>query len=342
MREAFGASFDVPPGYLNTPSIGVPPAPGADAVEAAVQRWRAGADVPSDFDDGVRRSRDAFARIVGVPGDRVAIGASASQVIAMVAAGVPDGATVLAPEGEFTSVTFPFAAQSRRGVTVREVPLAELPAAVAGHDLVATSVAQSADGSLLDLGALRQAADSAGVPVLLDVTQAAGWLPLELEWADWVVCAGYKWLLAPRGATWLAVHPRARRRTIPVAANWYAGEDPWQSVYGLPLRLAEGPRAFDLSPAWLSFVGAAASLEYLADLDMRAVHAHCTGLADLLLERLGLPPRRSAIVALTADRAAERLADAGVTASVRAGKARIGFHLYNTTDDVDRVVAALG
>ncbi|MEU6644882.1 aminotransferase class V-fold PLP-dependent enzyme [Saccharomonospora sp. NPDC046836] len=341
MRHAFGADFDVPAGYLNTPSIGIPPAPVADAVAAAVQRWRTGADSPPDFDAAVHASRQAFALLVGVPADRVAIGGSVSQLIATVAAGLPDGARVLVASGEFTSVSFPFAAQAHRGVSVREVPLADIPSTVEGHDLVAVSVAQSADGALADLSALRAAAESAGTAVLLDTTQAAGWLPLRLDWADWVVGGSYKWLLAPRGAAWLAVHPRALERGLPVAANWYAGEDPWQAVYGLPLRLAAGARRFDVSPAWLAFVGAAVALPYLATLDLTAVRVHCTGLAGLLRAGLGLPPQDSAIVSLAAPGAAERLAAAGVTASVRAGRARVGFHLFNTADDAERVLDAL-
>ncbi|MGI6875210.1 MULTISPECIES: aminotransferase class V-fold PLP-dependent enzyme [Amycolatopsis] len=336
MRTAFGAEFDVPAGYLNTPSIGIPPAAVADAVAASVEAWRAGAHQPGDFDPLVARARESFARLVGVPADRIAIGAAVSQLLASVAAGLPDGARVLTAEGEFTSATFPFAA---RGARVTEVPVAELPGAVRGHDLVVVSVAQSRDGALVDLDALRAESEAAGVPVALDATQAAGWLPLDLEWADWVVAAGYKWLMSPRGCAWLAVHPRAAGRTVPVAANWYAGEDPWQATYGMPLRLAEGPRRFDVSPVWFAHAGAAVALPYLASLDLTAVRAHDVKLADTLLTRLGLPERGSAIVSLDADPAA--LARAGVTASVRAGRARVGFHLYNTEDDVERVVDAL-
>lgn len=341
MRHAFGADFDIGDGYLNTPSIGVPPAHVADAVEHAVRRWRTGTDTPPDFDAAVHASREAFARIVGVPAERVAIGGSVSALVATVAAGLPRGARVLVADGEFTSVTFPFAALTRRGVTVHEVPLSEIPGHVAEHDLVAVSVVQSSDGAVADLAALRAAAEAASVPVLLDVTQAAGWLPLDLEWADWVVCGSYKWLLAPRGAAWMAVHPRAMDRTVPVGANWYAGEDPWQAIYGLPLRLARGARRFDTSPAWLPFVGAAVALPYLACLDRQAVLAHCVGLADGLLRALGLPERGSAIVSLPMDGAAERLAAAGVVASVRAGRVRLGFHLFNTAADADRVRDAL-
>ncbi|MEU3270642.1 aminotransferase class V-fold PLP-dependent enzyme [Saccharomonospora sp. NPDC006951] len=341
MHHAFDADFAVPAGYLNTPSIGIPSEAVADAVAAAVRRWREGGDTPPSFDGAVAASRQSFAALTGVPEERVAIGASVSQAVSAVAAGLPDGARVLVAEAEFTSVSFPFAAQAHRGITVRQVPLAALPSSVEGHDLVAVSVAQSADGALADLEALRAAAEHAGAAVLLDVTQAAGWLPLTLDWADWVVGAAYKWLLSPRGAAWLAVHPRALDSGTPVAANWYAGEDPWQTTYGLPLRLAGGARRFDLSPAWLAFTGAAVALPYLASLDAEAVRAHCAGLADGVRAGLGLEPQGSAIVSVDAEGAAQRLAECGVVASVRAGKARLGFHIYNTWNDVDRVLDAL-
>ncbi|MFF0144886.1 selenocysteine lyase/cysteine desulfurase [Amycolatopsis sulphurea] len=331
---AFGAEFAVPAGYLNTPSIGVPPAPVADAVERAVARWRTGQDTPGGFDEAVARSRQGFARLAGVPADRVAVGASVSQLVACVAGGLATGSRVLVAEREFTSVTFPFAQRAE----VTEVPLEELARHVEGHDLVAVSLVQSADGRILDTAALRAAAEAAGVPVLIDVTQAAGWLPLDVAWADWIVCAGYKWLFAPRGCAWLAVHPRAHERTSPVAANWYAGDDPWSTVYGMPLRPAPDARAFDLSPVWLAHVGAAEAFGCFGTLDLAEVRDHNVALADLLLTRLGLPEQGSAIVALEAD--AARIAEVGVVASVRDGRVRVGFHLYNTADDVERVLRA--
>ena len=72
------------------------------------------------------------------------------------------------------------------------------------------------------------------------------------------------------------------------------------------------------------------------------MRAHDVGLADALRERLGMPPAGSAIVSVDRPGAAERLAAAGISAAVRDGRARVGFHLYNTTADVDAVVAALG
>ncbi|WP_026425503.1 aminotransferase class V-fold PLP-dependent enzyme [Actinokineospora inagensis] len=337
MRTWSGEPFDVPPGYLNTPGIGVPPVRAADAVATTVDRWRRGQTSAVEFDAPLTAARAAWAALVGVDPSRVAVGATVSQLLANVASAVPDGTRVLAVRGEFTSVTFPFAAQADRGVTVTETDPADLVDRAPDFDLVAVSVAQSADGTVADLAGLR----AAGTRVLLDVSQSLGWLPADLGWADWVVGAGYKWLMTPRGASWLAVRPAAREWTRPVAAGWYAAHAPWDSVYGLPPLLAEDAREYDLSPVWFAQVGAAAVLPWLATLDIAAVRDHVVGLADDLLARLDLPPRGSAIVAVDRPDAADRLTAAGVRCSVRAGRARLGFHLYNTTEDVDIAARAL-
>jgi selenocysteine lyase/cysteine desulfurase len=341
VRTAFGREFDVPDGYLNTASIGVPPAAAADALAAAVDDWRRGAARPPDFDPAVTASRAAFAELVEVPVDRVAIGASVSALIGLIAAALPAGARVLVAEGEFTSVSFPFAAQAGRGVSVVECPLETLGERAPGFDLVAVSVVQSADGRTVDLDALH-AARASGTTVVLDATQSLGWLPARLSFADAVACAGYKWLLCPRGVAWLAVGPELGSRLVPHQACWYAGGDVWGSIYGLPLRLADSARRFDTSPAWFSHVGAAAVLPWLAGLDRAAVREHCVGLADAVRAGLGLPPAGSAIVAVDRPGAAERLRAAGVVGSLRAGAVRLSFHLYNNAADAARVLDALG
>lgn len=339
MRSAFGGTFAVPDGYLDTASIGIPPTHVAEAVKDAVSNWASGRNRPGDFEEHVAAARAGFGRLIGVPADRIAIGASVSQLIGMIAASLAPGARVLVAEEDFTSVLFPFAV--RDDVEVTPVAPAEIGDLAPDYDLVAVSVVQSADGRIADLDALRRARSEHGTRVLLDATQAAGWLPLRLDWADWAVCHGYKWLLSPRGAAWLAVHPDAPE-PIPHGASWYAGEDPWDSIYGMPLRLASGARRLDLSPVWLAQVGAGVAVDWLAGLDIDEVAAHCTGLADGLRAELGMEPAGSAIVSVAGADAVAKLTDAGVACSARNGRARLAFHLYNTGADVERAACALG
>jgi len=336
------AHFAPDPGYLNTASLGVPPLATVAALYDVHERWSRGRLSPPDFDEDVARARAAWARLTGVDPANVATAATASAAVGLVAAAVPDGARVVAAGGEFTSVTFPFAAHADRGVTVEELPLEQLATVTGAADVIAVSSVQSADGRMVDLPAVLAAAQRTGAQVLLDTTQSCGWLPLDCSAVDYVVCAAYKWLLCPRGAAFLAVRPDRMDGLRPLFASWYAGEDRWNSIYGLPLRLARDARRFDTSPAWFSWIGAAVSLELLAGLDGEAVRAHDVGLADALLERLGLPPQGSAIVTLdAAGGAAERLAAAGIRTAIRAGRVRASFHLYNDLADVDLAAAAL-
>jgi selenocysteine lyase/cysteine desulfurase len=335
VRHAFGTTFDVEGVYLNTPSIGVPPRPVVDAVSATVAAWgRAETSAPG-FDGAVATARQAFAQLVGVPETSVTIGSAVSGLLGLVAASLPAGTRVLTAEREFTSVSFPFAAA---GHEVVEVPLAEVPHRAVDADVVAVSVVASADGAVVDLAALR-AAVGPDTLVVLDATQSLGWLPADLAWADAVAAAGYKWLLSPRGAAWMALSDRLAARVAPAQSGWYAGG--WDAIYGLPLRLHGDARRFDLSPVWLAQVGAAAALPWLASLDAAAVRDHAVGLANRVRAGLRMPASGSAIVSVRRDGAADRLAAAGVRAAVRDGAARLGFHLHNTADDADAALAAL-
>ena len=190
--------------YLNTASYGLPPRPAWEALQAAQDEWRHGRTGFDGWDESVGRSRAAWARLCGVPEADVAIGPQVSPFAGLVAAALEPGARVLAAREDFTSVLFPLLAQEARGVQVRFAPLESLAEAVdAATDLVAVSAVQSSDGRLADLDAIAAAAAHHDARVLLDVTQACGWLPLDAARFDYVVCAGYKWLLAPRGTAFL-------------------------------------------------------------------------------------------------------------------------------------------
>jgi selenocysteine lyase/cysteine desulfurase len=201
---------------------------------------------------------------------------------------------------------------------------------------------QSANGAVLDVDTLRRTVAGTDTLTVIDITQALGWKLLDLGWADVTAAAVYKWLLAPRGTAWMSLSDRVSRIMTPHAANWYAGEDPWQTIYGLPLRLAESARRFDASPTWFSALGSGLTLPWLASLDGAAIEAHTVGLANRVRTELHLPQQNSAIVSIPIADAAERLHEAGIHASVRAGAVRVGFHLYNNENDLDRLLDALG
>jgi selenocysteine lyase/cysteine desulfurase len=335
--------FTADPGFFNTASLGVPPKVTVEAVRNAIDAWSRGRASAGDFDVSVTGARAAFARLAGVPESTVATGSTVSPLVGLIAAGLPDGSEVLVADDDFTSLLFPFAAQAGRGVTLRSVPLATIAGEVReSTTLVAVSAVQSADGALVDLAGLKDAVRSAGAQLLLDTTQSTGWLPLDVGWIDYVVCGAYKWLLSPRGSAFLVVHPDRLEDLVPHAANWYAGDDIWASIYGLPLRLASDARRFDTSPAWFSWVGTAASLEFLTGLDQQAVHEHDVALANRLRAGLGLPAGDSAIVSAPVDEVGQqKLKAAGIRTAIRAGAVRFSCHVYTTENDVDLALDAL-
>lgn len=325
--------------FLNSATLGLAPRRSVTAMRMYEDSRFAGTVDAVAIDAYVERGRSAFATLLGREPQDVAVGSQASQFVGLVAASLLPRSVVLAAEEDFTSVLFPFL---RADLEVRLVPLDRLIDSITPEvDLVAVSAVQSADGRLIDLAALASAATAAGALTLIDVTQAAGWLPLTDLVADYVVGGGYKWLLGPRGTCFFAVNPTAP--PLPeLAAGWYAGEPRWDSIYGPPLRLASDARRYDVSPAWGCWVGHTPALELLLETGIDRIHAHDVGLANTFRDGLGLPSSNSAIVSVDAPTdVAIRLADAGIAAAVRAGRLRLSFHLYNSESDVEAALRAL-
>jgi selenocysteine lyase/cysteine desulfurase len=305
----------------------------------ALQGWVDGKSDPVAFDTDVARARRAYARIAGTTPESVAIVSQVSVASAMVAASLPDGARVLCAEEDFASVLFPFLADRR--LHVEFAPLSGMLERIDdATDLVAVSAAQSADGRVIDLDALALIAGNTGTRTYVDVSQAAGWLALDAARFDVTAGGAYKWLLSPRGSGFVTVAPHADW-VRPLYPGWYSAQEPWGALYGPPLRLADDARRFDASPAWFDMVGAARSLELLAGIGVDAIHRHSVGLANELRSNLGMAPSNSAIVSVATDRGTALL-DAGIKGAVRAGRVRLSFYLYNTSEDVARAATVLG
>jgi selenocysteine lyase/cysteine desulfurase len=328
--------------YLDTASYGLPPRDGFDALQAALADWRAGRTSWERWGESSEGSRAAFAAMVGAPPSRVAIGATVSEFVGLVAASLPDGARVLVPDVEFTSTLFPFLVQERRGVAVTTLAPARLAEAIdARTDLVAFSAVQMSTGEVADLDAIAAAAAHHGATTLVDATQAFGWLPLRTARFDAIVCSAYKWLMSPRGTSFMVVGDALQEAIVPHSAGWYAGEDVHASYFGPPLRLASDARRFDTSPAWFSWVGTQPALELVNRIGVEAVYAHDVALANRFRAGLGMAPSNSAIVCVDLPDAAQRLARAGVAAAVRGGRLRVSCHVYNSEADVDAALDAI-
>ncbi|GMA31213.1 aminotransferase class V-fold PLP-dependent enzyme [Litorihabitans aurantiacus] len=343
--DALRAAYPQVRGHLDAATCGLPLLGTVVAMQRALQEWQDGAACAVRYGETVERARGLAARVLGVPTSWVATGSQTSVAVGTVAAGLPDGARVVVVEDDFTSVTYPFTQHADRGIEVVAVPLEGLADAVArGCDAVAFSLVASRTGHLADVDAVLEAAHDVGALTLADLTQAAGWLPVTAERFDVTVTSGYKWLSCPRGTAVTTVAPAARDHLRATSAGWYASESPWDGVYGTTPRLAPDARRFDVSPAWLAWVGAVPALEAYAAVDLAGVRDHDVALANAFRAGVDLPPGESAIISLPdPDGAARaRLEAAGCRVAGRGGGVRLAFHVWSDAEDVELALASLG
>ncbi|MEV7423928.1 aminotransferase class V-fold PLP-dependent enzyme [Streptomyces sp. NPDC091212] len=349
MESLAGAEFAPDTTYLNTSSCGLLPRRSVAAVQALAEANATGrrGDGAGSFET-LAAARASFGRLAGVDAERVALGSAVAVHVGLIAASLEPGAEVLLPEGEFSSVVSPFAV--RGDLRPRYVPLERLADEVRpGTALVAFSSVQSADGRLADLSAVREAAAAHGARTLLDASQSAGWLPLDAGAYDYTVTGAFKYLLCPRGTSFLTVTEEAQKSLTPIHAGWLNGEDLWGSNYGPVSPLSRTASRYDEATSFLSYHGAEPSLALLEEIGVEPVHTHVTALAARFrdgLVSLGHEPvpvsGPSAIVSVPGLEHRQRdLQRAEVYVSLRAGNVRASFHLYNTVADVDRALDVL-
>lgn len=317
--------------------------------------------------DWLQRAADAratIARTVGAAPEDVALVASASVGMTLLAQVFAGPEPVVTVDREFPSVTLPFLAQGRAlivlplgdGFTVDWDAIA--PDRVAGARVLAVSHVGFRTGARHDLAAIGRFARRHGLVAIVDATQSVGVLPIDMAASDVdaVVFSAYKWPGGGYGIGAVALHPRHR---------WPAGGVPvqgWRSArvpYDLHFdRLDPTPTAEALELGNVPFPGVfalGAALDLLGTIGIARIEARIHDMADRLiagLDRLGVPvlsPRDRAhrsgiVIARVADATAvvEALARRRIRVSRRgADELRISVHLHTLEDDVDGFIAAL-
>lgn len=267
------------------------------------------------------------------------------------------GDVVLVDRNEYASVVVPLA--MRRGVELRFVPMADpdavAEAATGRVRMIAVSAVSYLDARAHDLAALRQVADRAGAMLVVDFTQANGWMPIEASVADFAFSACYKWMLGLTGLA-VAYWNRARQPDwAPATAGWYSIVTGPRPDYAAPIALRpDGGRFTRGNPAHAPAYALHAALDFLEAVPQGVVQRHVQRLTVGLLKRLdaaGIPsitppdPRQhGASVCIAHDRAGaivEAMAGRGVLAWNGRGRIRISFHGYNDERELDPIMAAL-
>ncbi|ODT86405.1 aminotransferase class V-fold PLP-dependent enzyme [Phenylobacterium sp. SCN 70-31] len=246
------------------------------------------------------------------------------------------------------------------------IDLADIRAAIAPKTrLIAVSLVSGVTGFTHDLAELCALAHARGVLVYADIIQAAGAMPVDVQASgvDFAACGTYKWLMGDFGAAFLYVRPDRLDRLARVEVGWR--QVVRQASHVLPFEppgpalgayeLAGGAAGlFEVStPAWGALAVAQASLDHILAVGVADIAAHRRPLIDRLQAELpsrGFRPLTPAgapgpVVAFAARDAAarygERLRRRDVRVSVYEHRIRISPSVYNTQDDIDRLLVAL-
>lgn len=368
-RPRFDIADDV--SYFNTASI----APLLRGVREAGERSLAHRTAPWEISAGdwfasVERLRERFATLLGVDADGVALVPATSYGLAVVARNVEAGPgdRVVVLDGEFPSNYYTWqrftqetgaelvTARREEGQSWTE---ATLPCIDERTRVVAVPNVHWTNGSLLDLTAVSAAARDAGARLVVDATQSLGALPLDMAALrpDFLVAAGYKWLLGSLGMSYLYV-AEEHRDGLPLEENWInrVGSDDFAAVADYGDEYLSGARRFDFgqhSNFHLVPMALAALDQLLAwGVDgVAAALAEVTGEIAERAEALGLrvpPPaqRGPHMLGIELPREAARrirahLSERRVAAAVRGSALRISPHLHIARGDVDRLLDAL-
>lgn len=333
-----------------------------------------------DFAVALDRCRNAAARLIGARPAEIALGPNTTFGLFLAAALLPqvcrqqgrpiEDATVLVSDREFPANVLPWLGLRRRGVRVeliatdadgfpREDAILER---LRGGDvaMIAISAVQFASGYRADLRRLGSACRRVGALFVVDAIQAAGAVPIDVsdQPIDILSCGGQKWLCAPHGSGFAYVRGELCDRLEPPLRGWLsttAAADVSRLLdYRAPL--VDDARRFEQgSLAVHDQLALAHSIELLLELGIETIEQHIRGIVRPLLDwadaapavRLASPPpgpSSSAIVCLEVRRPEgvfEALTRAGVACALREGVLRFSPHLYNTTDEIERLTGLL-
>ncbi|WP_209503902.1 MULTISPECIES: cysteine desulfurase [unclassified Ruegeria] len=233
--------------------------------------------------------------------------------------------------------------------------------------LVAVTHCSNVLGTVVDVKTITDGAHAKGVPVLVDGSQGAVHMPVNVEeiGCDFYAITGHK-LYGPSGsgAIFIKSDRMAEMRPFIGGGDMIKEVSKDQVIYNDP------PMKFEAgTPGIVQTIGLGVALEYMMDLGMENIAAHESCLRDYAMQRLtglnwlqvqGARPDKAAIFSFTLDGAGHAhdvstiLDKKGV--AVRAGHhcagplmdhlgvtatCRASFGLYNTTDEVDTLIEAL-
>ena len=357
--------------YLNHAAVSAPPTPTINAIQSQL------ADVSENGSVNFRKwlavrenARRLIAGMLGARPEQVAFVRNTSDALSTVANGLNwhPGDNLVTFRHEFPSNLYPWLrVRDALGVDVRvceerngRVDMDELIRLIDDKTrIVAISQIQYASGFRADLERIGRVARAHDALLVVDVIQALGVVPLDVqaELVDVAAGACHKWLLTPEGVGFLYLSARARERIQPTLVGWTSVPNP--DDYGnYEQGWNQGTLAWETGTGPVALIhGLEASLKLLNEVGVSRIQAYLETLTDHLCEQLRntdyqvvssrLAGEKSQIVCIRNSAGLSsmdlfaHLKKKNIITAPRGDRLRISPHFYNTIEEIDELVNAL-
>jgi len=367
------ALFDIPEeiAYLNcaylSPLMHSVVEAGRRGLERKARPWEIGGD---DFWRESNRARALFAGLINADAEGVALVPSASYGMATAAQNLPleAGQTVILLEEQFPSnVVHWVELAEEKGAEVIRIARPEdsdwtpwiLEAIDARSGIVALPNCHWTDGTLVDLVAVGARCREVGAALALDITQSIGAMGFDVAEVqpDFLVAAGYKWLMAPYSIGFMWMAPRYREgKALEVGFIARATHPLFKNQVARDMPFTLGAHRFDVGEAanFTLVPAACAAMEQLTAWGPAAIQetlATYTAPIAAWAREHGLRVaedhlRAGHFVGIRfpgglPEGAVEKLEARDVYVSKRGDSLRVTPHLHNTEADRDRLLDGL-
>jgi len=357
--------------YLNNASVGPLPERTRRVLDEFNRKRAAPFRLPDrELFATLAESRRLAAELIGASPEEIALTINTGFGLSLAARALPlrPGDIVLASDKEFPANVYPWMRLKDSGVTLELAPTTAEGWPDEAHLLdrlsdprvrvLAVSLVQFSNGYTVNLARLSAATRASGTYLVIDAIQGVGQLPVDVTKTpvDILACGAQKWLLSPWGSGFVYVRRELVREMSPSITGWMAfeGTEDFTRLTEYRDTLRGDARRFELiTLPYQDFAGMNASLGLLLSAGIQRIAEHLRALHAPVLAWAGrhevrvLSPRGergSGILCVQPPDVGEafrRLKAARVISSMREGGIRLSPHLYNTVDEMERVVDIL-
>jgi selenocysteine lyase/cysteine desulfurase len=352
--------------YLSSCSQGALSRPVEAGIDEFLASWHQYGNPWESWCGRMEELRLEFARLINAEPAEVAVSFSVSSALNSLASALRYDVRprVVTSDFDFPTVGHIWLAQQQRGADVvfaraqgDRLPLSAFEEAVDGRTaLVSTTHVCYKNGYKSNVSALAELAHERGAYLLIDAYQSMGTQPMDVKALDLdiLVTGALKYLLGSPGVAFMYMRKELIERFEPSDSGWFGQENVF--AYDVHhLQYAASARRFETgSPPVPSVYATLPALRMIANAGLDTIEAHVQGLTARFIEgacQRGLalltpeqPALRGPLVMVRSTDAArlvEVLAQDGILCSTRDGALRVSLHYYNTTGDVDAVLAGL-